>query len=335
MKIELFDARVLGPLLNYLERNGAKAEPFLDRVRIPGELIANGGWVAKKQAYDLAFDIVQRSQHPDAVFEAYLGFEFQHLGPIAHAMKACKTVKESLEIAARLGNIAYEGSEYFLKIDGEITWFCYWEPRIVSAGQHFINDMTLTVYLHLIRATAHEHWRPERMLVRGQVIDRHRTVEGFEDCQVVRHPRYSALGFPTKFLSRRLPWKQPANGFDGNEAWLHSPEGSEPIVDVLYRLLASLFAYRHLPTLDKVALMVGASPATLKRELKVSGMSYQRLLDRLRFDSACEMLSIPQMSIKDIAHELGYSGTNNFVRSFRRMTGLTPGAYRHQLPNNE
>jgi AraC-like DNA-binding protein len=60
-------------------------------------------------------------------------------------------------------------------------------------------------------------------------------------------------------------------------------------------------------------------------------MTYGGMLDRLRFDTACEMLAIPQMTVKEIAHELGYSGTNNFVRSFRRMTGDTPGGYRRHL----
>jgi AraC-like DNA-binding protein len=74
--------------------------------------------------------------------------------------------------------------------------------------------------------------------------------------------------------------------------------------------------------------MVGISQATLNRGLATAGMSYGRLLDCLRFDTACEMFAIPQVTVKEIAHELGYSGTNNFVRGFRRMTGVTPGEYR-------
>ena len=76
--------------------------------------------------------------------------------------------------------------------------------------------------------------------------------------------------------------------------------------------------------------VVAVSPATLKRQLSAAGTTYSKLLDRIRFDAACEMLSIPQMTVKEISHELGYSGTNNFVRSFRRMTGMTPGQYRQQ-----
>jgi AraC-like DNA-binding protein len=330
MHIDLFDARMLKPLVRFLEQHGARAESFLDRARIPEELIAEGGWVAKKQAYDFTFDVVQRTRCPKAIFAAYLGFEFEHLGPIANAMKSCTTVKESLEVGTRLGSTAYEGNEYFLQIDGDTTWFCYREPEVISAGQTFINDMTLTVYYRLIRILADENWRPKRMLIRREVIDRHREVENFEDCRVSFHPAFSALAFPTEFLSRRLRWQRPAVDFNASNAWLSGPDGSEPIVDTLYRLVASRFSYRKLPTLDQVAKMVDVSPATLKRQLASAGTSYSGLLDRLRLDETCKMLSNPEVSIKEIAHELGYSGTSNFVRSFHRMTGMSPKQYRRR-----
>lgn len=330
MNLELFDARMLNPLISFLERNGLRSESSLDRVRIPGELITEGGWITKQQAYDFTFEVVQRSRCLDAVYSAYLEFDLRHLGPIEAAMKSCKTVKEALALGARLGSVAYEGNEYYLRIDGETTWFCYREPKVVSQGQTFINDMTVTVYYRLIRAFIDEDWRPERILFWRDFSDRHRKVEEFSDCCVEHHPDHTALGFPTKFLSRRLPSPQSLNGFDENEAWLTGPDESGPIVESLYRLIASVFPHRNLPTLNQIARMVGVSPATLKRKLYCEGMTYSRLLDRLRFDTACEMLSIPKMTIKQISNELGYSGTNNFVRAFRRMTGLTPGEYRRQ-----
>lgn len=332
MNLDLFDARMLAPLVAFLERNGARSGPFLGRARIPDELVAEGGWITKKQAYDFTFDVVQRSRCHDAVFAAYLQFELRHLGPIEAAMRSCKTVKESLEVGARLGSAAYEGNEYFLRIDGDTTWFCYREPTSLSKGQIFIPDMTLSVYYRLISELADEDWRPERILLRGELTDRHRTVERFGACRAGSHPDYTALRFPTEFLSRRTPPLFTADEHHELGPWLSSPNVNVPIVDSLYRLIASRFPYRKLPTLEQVALMVGISQATLKRGLATAGMSYGRLLDRLRFDTACEMLAIPQVTVKEIAHELGYSGTNNFVRGFRRMTGATPGEYRrHQL----
>lgn len=324
---------MLNPLVAFLERNGARCEPFLGRARVPGELVAEGGWITKKQAYDFTFDVVERSGCQDAVFAAYLHFDLRHLGPIEAAMRSCRTVKEALEVGARLGSAAYEGNEYFLRIDGDTTWFCYREPKTASKGRMFIPDMTLTVYYRLIRALVDEDWRPERILLCGERTERHRTVDPFAECRVGFHRDCTALGFPTEFLSRGMPPWQSESAFDNGGGWLSSPDGSAPIVDSLYRLIASRFTCRKLPTLELVALMAGVSTATLKRGLASVGMTYGRLLDRLRFDRACEMLSIPRITMKEITHELGYSGTNNFVRGFRRMTGMTPGEYRRHQPN--
>jgi AraC-like DNA-binding protein len=331
MAIDLYDARILKPLVSFLDRIGARSDAFAARARIPDELIACGGWITKKQSHEFTADVVRRTGCPEAVFAAYLQFELSHLGPIEAAMRSCKTVKESLEVGARLGCSAYEGNDYFLRTEGDTTWFCYHQHDASSDGSAFMDDMTLTVYFRLIRAFVDEDWRPEHILLRGERTDRHRKIDLFDDCQVGSHRDYTALGFPTEFLSCRL--SPPSKDIsDDGEAWLSSPVGSMPIVDWLYRLVGSRFVYRKLPTLEQVALMSGTSTATLKRGLASAGMTYGRLLDRLRFDTACDMLSIPQITVQEIAHEVGYSGTNNFVRGFRRMTGMTPGEYRrHQL----
>jgi AraC-like DNA-binding protein len=96
----------------------------------------------------------------------------------------------------------------------------------------------------------------------------------------------------------------------------------------LTKLLLSQLPFRKLPMLDVLGWMVDISPRTLKRQLHAAGTSYTGILDRVRFDTACDMLAVPEITIREIAHELGYSDTNNFVRSFRRMMGVTPGDHR-------
>jgi AraC-like DNA-binding protein len=328
MQIDLFDARMLKPLTAFLQQHGVRAGGFLDRARISDELVEEGGWIGKKQAYDFTFDVVKRTGCHEAVFMAYLAFDLEHLGPIAVAMRACKTVKEALEVGLRLGSTAYEGNEYFLSIDGNTTWICYREPKTISAGQLLINDMTLTVYLQLIRALVDDDWRPERALLRHEVTTRHQAVEHFEFCQASSHPEVTALAIPTEFLSRRLRTGSRGASAESGKPWRFGPEDAQPAIERMYRLLNSSLACRRVPTLGQVAQMVDASEASLKREFAAAGTSYQKILDRLRFDAACEMLAIPQMSVSEIANDLGYSGSNNFVRAFRRMTGMTPSDFR-------
>ena len=155
-------------------------------------------------------------------------------------------------------------------------------------------------------------------------------VERFADCRVNYHADISALAFPTEYLSRRLPSPAEPVHYDELQEWSIAAEASGSPDDALYRLLVSRFRYRALPTLEQLSAIVGISSATLKRQLAASGMTYCALLDRLLFDEACDMLSVPGLSIGEIALQLGYSGTNNFVRSFRRMTGMTPGEYRER-----
>lgn len=328
MNIELFNASVLAPLVRFLDQSGVQSEKFLDRAKIPGELLSEAGWVSKKQAYDFTFDIVRSLRCEEAVFAAYLNFQMDDLGPITAAMQSCITVKEALEVAAQLGRTAYEGSEYFLEISGNTTWFCYREPTVISPGQTFINDMTLAVFYQLICATVDENWRPQQFRTRVDTHNRHRAVEPFADCHSTIHYHSTGMAFPTEYLGRRLGARKLATKDAPPKEWSFGPEGSSYIVEKLSRLLASQFATGTFPTLELVGWMVDISPRTLKRELKAAGTSFTGLLDRLRFDGACELLAIPQMTIREIASELGYSSTSNFVRSFRRMTGTTPGEYR-------
>lgn len=330
MNVELFDARALAPLVSYIDTHGGNAERLLDKEWIPRELIEQGGWVTKQQAYDFTYSVVEHTRCPDSVFNAYLNFDLPCLGPIGDAMRPCKTVKEALETAIRLGSIAYEGSHFFLKIEGEVSWFCYEEQKSISPGRDFVSDMTLMIYYHLIQFATQERWTPDRMRISQKDFRRHNNVEHFDHCRAEFHPRYSALGFPTEFLSRRVPWEPPATKFDETRAYLFGPDKTGSFMEVLYRLLASLLPLKKLPTLKQAAQLMNVSPATLKRRLQMVGTTYSQLRDRLRFDTACDMLAIPQMSIKEIAQELGYSGTNNFVRAFHRMTGATPGQFRIQ-----
>lgn len=158
----------------------------------------------------------------------------------------------------------------------------------------------------------------------------HPRFRGFEDCEVTPHRATSALAIPTRLLIRpvlssaRSTLSQTADAdslYDGR---------NDEFADSLSRLIGSHFLYRRLPNLEETAAIVNSSPRTVQRRLADEGMTYRRLLDRVCFDTACEMLRDTAMTIRQIAQELGYSGTNNSARSFRRITGMTPGEYRRQ-----
>lgn len=79
-------------------------------------------------------------------------------------------------------------------------------------------------------------------------------------------------------------------------------------------------------TLEKVALLLNISPATLKRKLASHNTSYQQLLDLYRQQQAVFLLTELSQSNEKVASSLNFSDITNFRRSFKRWTGFTPNA---------
>lgn len=64
------------------------------------------------------------------------------------------------------------------------------------------------------------------------------------------------------------------------------------------------------------------------RFTQVLGISPAQLQARFRLERARELLTTRDLSIGEIATELGYENSNNFTRFFRQETGCTPREYR-------
>lgn len=50
-------------------------------------------------------------------------------------------------------------------------------------------------------------------------------------------------------------------------------------------------------------------------------------ITRIRVERAKEMMALGKRSIKEIARECGFSNSNNFIRVFKRIEGITPGQF--------
>lgn len=60
------------------------------------------------------------------------------------------------------------------------------------------------------------------------------------------------------------------------------------------------------------------------------GENVAGFIEKQRIKKACEMLEDPDIKIGDIAETVGYSSDVSFRRAFKKVTGMTPGAYREK-----
>ena len=82
------------------------------------------------------------------------------------------------------------------------------------------------------------------------------------------------------------------------------------------------------PSLTELAHTLNLSARTLDRYLRKEGTSFRALSRQACYQRACDLLPDPQLSVTQIAYELGYTDVSNFARAFRRESGSSPSAWR-------
>ena len=82
-------------------------------------------------------------------------------------------------------------------------------------------------------------------------------------------------------------------------------------------------------SIDRVARSFGCSKRTLQRWIKAEcGVSYNTLVEEVRFSLARQLLELSVMSITDIALAVGYVNPTNFTRGFKKVFDCSPREWR-------
>jgi AraC-like DNA-binding protein len=66
------------------------------------------------------------------------------------------------------------------------------------------------------------------------------------------------------------------------------------------------------------------SRQTLFRQLKVEGVTFEKVLDELRHKLALSYLGAEKASVNETAYLVGFSDPAAFSRAFKRWTGMSP-----------
>ncbi|MAT91788.1 MAG: AraC family transcriptional regulator [Halioglobus sp.] len=82
------------------------------------------------------------------------------------------------------------------------------------------------------------------------------------------------------------------------------------------------------PGFETISAALNMSAPTLRRRLKREGTTFQRLKDEARCEAAILCLDRQELSINDVAMQMGFTDPSAFHRSFKKWTGQTPGQFR-------
>jgi AraC-like DNA-binding protein len=87
--------------------------------------------------------------------------------------------------------------------------------------------------------------------------------------------------------------------------------------------------YRSKLNLAKVAKFMHLSPSRTAHVIKeITGKNFKDVLNEYRLRDACLQLITTNLSISEIAHDIGYTDESNFYRAFKHYMKITPRQYR-------
>lgn len=248
-----------------------------------------------------------------------------HMGMLGQLMKHSPTLRDALRSFAVYHRLDSEGGAVFLLERNEMTAFGYvvHQPRVDGPG--VIYDMVLACGWNFLRELLGQHAALVKVeFARTQPVDLQPYREFFR-ARLQFDSDHTALYLPSRLLDL------PVAGADPNlRCRIEADVEAAPATDLavrLHRALRLLLLNGDVSG-DYVAQQLAMHRRTLHRRLRARGMTFQQVLDDVRWDLARQLLGHTTLPLDRVAAATGYADTSTFVRAFRRWSGTTPAQWR-------
>ncbi|MGF1755740.1 AraC family transcriptional regulator [Vibrio makurazakiensis] len=252
-----------------------------------------------------------------------LAFRQRIIPQILSRFESATTVKEALNLANEVFANDSPGSRITFETEYNRHWFCRTVPY--ENTPYFIwGEVFAVLYvIELIQALTQSEWFPQQLKIQHM------------NDEVIR----SALNNKTQLF---IGQHQTALLVD--EETLNKPiklssantQTIEPIVEWHSSFSDSVFTAllpyvrEHSLTVEQAAKLFKMTSRTFQRRLKEERTSFRQLKESLTLSVSCELMEEGH-SLTYISNQLGYNNISHFSRAFKKITGLTPKAYRKSI----
>ena len=276
----------------------------------------------------------------DPCFDLHLGrnINFATAGTLAYVLLHAPTLGMAITQLCRYQDVACQGVRTTQTPAPEWpggTWLTVELTSPAIVYPRYVLNSELSLYLAAFAALTGQPVRPRAVRLAYPYpadVDEHE--RAFGTTSLLFDAPLTQVAFDAATLARPVRHANPGLFplFEQHAAALLAQLPSAPPPPLAERVRREIVRQLQgqAPTLATVADGLHLGQRTLQLQLKAAGHTYQHLLDAVRRELAQRHLREPHFSITDIAFLLGYAEPSVFGRSFKKWTGQTPGAFRHQ-----
>lgn len=249
----------------------------------------------------------------------------KHMGLLGQLIKNSATLGDALRALAVYHRLDSEGAAVYFLERKEVAMLGYivHQPRV--DGIEFIYDTVLACGWNFIRELIGQDAALLKVVfARARPADP-QPYRDFFRTRLQFDGDHSALYLPRRMLD------QPVAGADANlRRQIEAEVEATPALDLnvrLHRALRLLLLHGEVSG-DYVAQQLAMHRRTLHRRLEARGMTFQQVLDDVRWELSRQLLGHTTLSLGKVASATGYADTSTFVRAFHRWSGTTPAKWR-------
>lgn len=326
-------ARYYALLCLRLVECGVDVPSLLEQAGVsPAALYAADGQLTPQQVERLAALASEQVQRSDLGFELGRLLKLSSHDILGYALLSAPTLDAALRLAARFFSLVTP------------TYTMRYLPSPEQAELRFVPRLPLTTavldfHLEAIAVAFHEHIRT---LLGDASLPSQLYFSFAEPKHVTRYkellgatPHFSQDGLPgARILLPGALLGRPLAMADAHAMRMAESRCAELLARITRN--ASLGAWTKMMlseaadaahSLPELAGILNLSPRTLERRLAQEGAGFRGLALEARHARACALLSARQLSVTQIAYQLGYGDVANFSRAFRKQAGVPPSQW--------
>lgn len=252
----------------------------------------------------------------------------ESLGFVSELAEAAPDVRNALRLLSRYLTLSDGGGLLTLSEDAHSASYRYalYEPGVERA--EVVYDIVLATIWNIMRALCGSRWLPrEVQFTRSRPADI-RPYRSFLRSPLRFDCDSSGVVFDNAWLDTPLRSADPQRlrSFETRARAIETEATGDLPAQVRRVLRRQLLSGG--TAMQRVAAELSMHRRTLDRRLKQHSTSFQALVDEVRHEVACQLLSDTALSMVRIAHSLQFADASVFTRAFRRWSGMPPTRWR-------
>ena len=320
------------PLLNMMQARGVDTRELLNPVGIGRfEFLDPAFTITLDQELAIISRAIKYLPEPDAGLQLAHFYHLHNFSVLGLALRSCSTLGECFELIREFPRLQWG----ICKTTGHLTnnTIVFELQASETREERLLLERDMACIKTLFSEVLDNELRLEKVTFAYPAPADTTPYKNLFNCPVLFNQPATTLLIP---LERKLPAADPlSRDFYVAQCVRLSAQMDEPF-RYSWLIRDQLLHLTPMPGLESLSEHLHIEPRTLQRRLKKEGTRFSTLLQDVRLKRAFDRLLYTNMTVEQIATELGFNEAVAFSHAFKQWTGQSPRQWRNdQLQREE